>query len=56
MLACIHGDMAAARCLLDAGADPDVETPCLPHLETPFWTALCYTVLQVCLKIEIAFD
>lgn len=46
MLACINGDMTAARCLLDAGADPDVETPCLPHLETPFWTALCYTVLQ----------
>lgn len=47
MLACIHGDMTAARCLMDAGADPDVETPSLPHVETPFWTALCYVALQV---------
>lgn len=46
MLACCRGDVTAVRCLLDAGADPNVETPCLSHVETQYWTALCYTALQ----------
>lgn len=47
MLSCCRGDVAAVKCLLDAGADPNVETPGLPHVETQYWTALCYTALQV---------
>ncbi|KAJ9586833.1 hypothetical protein L9F63_019575, partial [Diploptera punctata] len=53
MLAVLLHDEACARCLLDAGADPDVETP--PYgtsgcpgvnAETQHWTALTYAALQ----------
>ncbi|KAL0268771.1 UNVERIFIED_CONTAM: hypothetical protein PYX00_010588 [Menopon gallinae] len=46
MLSCCRGDVTAVRCLLDAGADPNVETPALSNTETQYWTALCYTALQ----------
>ncbi|XP_069675380.1 ankyrin repeat and BTB/POZ domain-containing protein 2 isoform X2 [Periplaneta americana] len=53
MLAVLLHDEACARCLLDAGADPDIETP--PYgtagcpgvnAETQHWTALTYAALQ----------
>lgn len=47
MLSCCRGDVTAVKCLLDAGADPNIETPALSHVETQYWTALCYTALQV---------
>lgn len=53
MLACCRGDVTAVRCLLDAGADPNVETPCLSHVETQYWTALCYTALQVIVCLQL---
>ena len=52
MAAAVAGDEVAVRCLLDAGADVDVETPpqgssaasCASsvHAETQHWTALTY--------------
>jgi ankyrin repeat/BTB/POZ domain-containing protein 2 len=53
MLAVLLQDEACACCLLDAGADPDIETP--PYgtsgcpsvnAETQHWTALTYAALQ----------
>lgn len=53
MLAVLLHDEACACSLLDAGADPDVETPpygtvgCpFVHAETQHWTALTYAALQ----------
>lgn len=53
MLACIRSDEGTVRLLLEAGADPDTETPpqgatgCpAVNGETQHWTALTYTALQ----------
>ncbi|KAF4524417.1 hypothetical protein B566_EDAN009333 [Ephemera danica] len=50
MVACVHGDEASVRLLLDAGADVDTETPGARQGgasdETQHWTALTYAALQ----------
>lgn len=53
MLAVLLHDEALVCCLLDAGADPDIETPPYGtlgypgvHAETQHWTALTYAALQ----------
>nr|CAD7404067.1 unnamed protein product [Timema cristinae] len=53
MVAVLLHEEGSARCLLDAGADPDVETPpsgaqgCpYVHAEAQHWTSLTYAILQ----------
>ncbi|KAK7874233.1 hypothetical protein R5R35_006272 [Gryllus longicercus] len=64
MLAVLRHDEGAVRCLLDAGADPDLETPphgtpgCASvHAETQHWTALTYAALQgTCNIVRLLLD
>jgi len=50
MAACVHGDEASVRLLLEAGADVDTESPGSRQGgatdETQHWTALTYAALQ----------